>query len=181
MIDNLISDATALRATASGFDALRGKLPVPGDPHRSPDSVTVARQISELGKLITDLADEVLHRAAEHNREGRTAPAITAFAAAVRPAGEAASALGAAARRLSVLDEIEHLYDMLVVGNALGMADEALRRTADSLRAASAAVSPPPVRAQAARSRSTSPVSAPGPLPPAGPTPASPDRIARSR
>ena len=37
----------------TAFDAQRGKLPVLGDPHRSPDVVAVSRQISELGKLIT--------------------------------------------------------------------------------------------------------------------------------
>ncbi|WP_330433876.1 hypothetical protein OIC43_03535 [Streptomyces sp. NBC_00825] len=56
MINNPIAEAMALRATASGFDAQRGRLPVPGDPHRSPDSVTIARQISELGKPITESA-----------------------------------------------------------------------------------------------------------------------------
>ncbi|MGW9131974.1 hypothetical protein [Streptomyces sp. NPDC055681] len=49
-----ISDALALRATATAFDTQRGKLPVPADPHRSPDAVAVARQISEFGELITD-------------------------------------------------------------------------------------------------------------------------------
>lgn len=187
-----LSDALALRATASAFDAQRGKLPVPRDPHRSPDAVTVARQISELGKLITDLGDEVLHRAAEQDREGRTAPAIVGFAAAVRPACEAASALGAVAHRLSVLDQAEHLgnepgardareADRLVMGNALGIADKALRETADSLRAASAAISPPPVRAQAARSRSTTAAPSPAPPPTTVPPASPPGRIARSR
>ncbi|MFM9706532.1 hypothetical protein [Streptomyces galilaeus] len=87
-----ISDALALRATASAFDAQRGKLPVPGDPHRSPDAVAVALQISELGKLIADLGDEVLFRAAGQDQAPRTARVITSFAAAVEPAGEAASA-----------------------------------------------------------------------------------------
>jgi hypothetical protein len=192
LINNSISDALALRATASGFDAQRGKLPVPGDPHRSPNGVTVARQISELGKLIADLADEVLHRAAEQNREGRTVQAITSFAAAVRPAGEAAAALGAVAHQLSYLEQTEHLRDqpdardareaaVQVIGAALRTADVTLREAADSLHVASTTASPPSVRLQVARSRSTSPVSAPGPLPPAGPTAAPPDRITWSR
>ncbi|MFF3536407.1 hypothetical protein ACFYXP_20975 [Streptomyces sp. NPDC002466] len=192
MTNNPISDALALRATASGFDAQRGKLPVPGDPHRSPDSFTVARQISELGKLITDLADEVLHRSAEQNRESSTAPAITGFTAALRPAGQAASALGTVARQLSFLDQTEHLSSKpdirdareaveQVIGTALRTANVTLREAADALYVASATVLPPSVRIQAARSRSAGPVSAPGPLPPASPTPAPPNRIARSR
>ncbi|GHI94153.1 hypothetical protein [Streptomyces olivaceus] len=52
MFDTSSSDALALRATALGFDAVRGKLPVAGDPHRSLDSVTVVRQLSELSTLI---------------------------------------------------------------------------------------------------------------------------------
>jgi hypothetical protein len=83
-VDNTpLSDALALRATAFAFDAQRGKLPVPGDPHRSPDVVAVARQISELGKLVTDLGDEVLFRAADQGQAPHTARVITDFAAAV--------------------------------------------------------------------------------------------------
>ncbi|MEW1996995.1 hypothetical protein [Streptomyces coelicoflavus] len=52
LFDTSSSEALALRTTASGFDAVRGKLPVAGDPHRSPGSVTVARRLSELGTLI---------------------------------------------------------------------------------------------------------------------------------
>ncbi|MFD5675827.1 hypothetical protein [Streptomyces sp. NPDC127040] len=194
MNSNPLSDALAMRATASAFDAQRGKLPVPGDPHRSPDRVAVARQISELGKMITDLGDEVLFRAADQDREGHTARIITSFAAAVRPAGEAASALGAVAHQLSFLDQTEHLRDqpdardareaaVRVMDDALGTADVALREAADSLHAASATVSPPSVRFQAARSRSTTAAPAPGPLPPDGALEAAApqDRIARSR
>ncbi|MFD5030272.1 hypothetical protein ACFWM0_07590 [Streptomyces sp. NPDC058405] len=193
-----ISDALALRATATAFDAQRGKLPIPGDPHRSPDSVTVARQISELGKMITDLGDEVLFRAADQDREIHTARVITSFAAAMGPAGEAASALGSVAHQLSFLDQTEHLRDQpdardareaaaRVMDDALGMADTALREAGDSLHAASATVSPPSVRLQAARSWSTTtapaPAPAPGPMPTAGAPAAAapPDRIARSR
>ncbi|MGW6207473.1 hypothetical protein ACWF9B_28040 [Streptomyces sp. NPDC055089] len=107
MINNPVSDALSLRAMAWEFDAQRGKLPQPGDPNRSPGNITVARQLSDLGKLITDLADEVLHHAAEQNREGRTSSAISDFAAAIGPAGEAASALGAVAHQLSFLDQTE--------------------------------------------------------------------------
>ncbi|MFD9427319.1 MULTISPECIES: hypothetical protein [unclassified Streptomyces] len=188
-----ISNALALRATASAFDAQRGKLPVPGDPHRAPDSVTVARQISELGKMITALGDEVLFRTAAQDRDAHTARVITSFAAAVGPAGEAASALGSVAHQLSFLDQTDHLRDQpdaldvreaatLVVIDTLDMADTALREAADSLHAASATVSPPPVRLQAARSRSTTAASSPAPPLATAPTAAAPPtRIARVR
>ncbi|WP_405746728.1 hypothetical protein OG422_27375 [Streptomyces sp. NBC_01525] len=84
MNDTRVTDALALRAMASAFDAQRGKLPVEGDPHRSPDGVAIARQISELGKLISDLGNDVLFRTADHGREARTLRVIDGFAGAVR-------------------------------------------------------------------------------------------------
>ncbi|MFI7101851.1 hypothetical protein ACIBK8_21075 [Streptomyces sp. NPDC050161] len=188
-----ISDALALRATASAFDAQRGKLPVPGDVHRSPDSVAVARQISELGALISSLGDEVLFRVVDHDQEAHSARVITSFAGAVGPAGEAASALGAVVHQLSFLNQTEHLRDQpdardareaaaRVTDDALGTADTALREAADSLHAASATVSPPSVRLQAARSRSTTAAPAFASPPPTVPGAAAPaDRIARGR
>ncbi|MDX3585603.1 hypothetical protein [Streptomyces europaeiscabiei] len=194
MDNSPISDALALRATASAFDAQRGKLPVPGDPHRSPDAVAVARQISELGKLITDLGDEVLFRAADHDQAPHTARVITSFAAAVEPAGEAASALGAVAHQLAFLNQTERLRDrpdardareaaVRVMEEALATTDAALRDGANSLHSASATVSPPSVRFQTARSRSTTATPAPGQLPPGVTTAvaSSSDRIARGR
>lgn len=184
------SDALALRATASVFDAQRGKLPSPGDLHRSPDSVAIAKQISELGQLITDLGDEVLFRAVAQDQEAHAARVITSFAAAVQPAGEAASALGTVAHQLSFLHRTEHLREQpyardaretaaRVMDDALGLADTALREAADSLHAASATIAPPPMRLQAARHRSTTAAPAP---PPAGAPAATPaDRTARSR
>ncbi|WP_327748053.1 hypothetical protein [Streptomyces europaeiscabiei] len=189
-----ISDALALRATASTFDAQRGKLPVPGDPRRSPDAVAVARQISELGKLIANLGDEVLFRAAGQDQAPHTARVITSFAAAVEPAGEAASALGAVAHQLAFLNQTESLRDqpdardareaaVRVMEDALATADAALRDGANSLHAASATVSPPSVRLQAARSRSTTAVPAMGQLPSGVTTvvASSSDRLARGR
>jgi len=193
-VDNTpISDALALRATASAFDAQRGKLPVPGDPHRSPDAAAVARQISELGKLITDLGDEVLFRAADQDQAPHTARVTTSFAAAVEPAGEAASALGAVAHQLAFLNQTESLRDQPdardareaavgVVEDALATADAALRDGANSLHSASATVSPPSVRLQAARSRSTTTAPASGSPPPGVTTTvSSSDRLARGR
>lgn len=158
------SDIRALRATASAFDAQRGKLPVLGDPHRSPDVVDVARQISALGELITDLGNEVRFSASQEP-EAHTARVVTGFAATVRPAGQAASALGEVAGQLSFLDRTEHLRDqpdaddareaaVQVIDDSLNTADTALREAADSLRAASATVSPPSVQPRAALSRS---------------------------
>ena len=186
-----IADALALHAAASLFDAQRGNLPDPGDLRRSPDSVAVAKQISELGQLITDLGDEVLFRAAAQDREPHAARVITSFAAAVRPADEAASALGAVAHQLSFLHQTEHLRDQpdardareaaaRVMGDALGVADTALGEAADSLHAASATLSPPAARLQAARHRSTTAT----PAPPPSDAPAvavAPDRTTRSR
>ncbi|MER5356953.1 hypothetical protein [Streptomyces sp. NPDC002785] len=188
-----VSDALALRATASAFDAQRGKLPAPGDPHRSPNSVAVARQISKLGALINGLGDEVLFRAVDQDQEFRSARVITGFAAAVGPAGEAASALGAVAHQLAFLNQTEHLRDqpdardareaaVRVTEDALGVADTALREAADSLHAASATVSPPSVRLQAARSRSATAGLASASPSPAGPgAPAPADQITRGR
>ncbi|GAA3820554.1 hypothetical protein [Streptomyces chiangmaiensis] len=188
-----LSDALALRATASAFDAQRGKLPVPGDPHRSPDVLAVARQISELGKLVTD-GDEVLFRAADQDQAPHTARVITNFAAAVEPAGEAASALGAVAHQLAFLNQSESLRDqpdardarkaaVRVMEEALATAGAALHDGANSLHAASATVSPPSARLQAARSRSATTAHSPGsPLPNVTTAVAAPsDRIARGR
>ncbi|MBE4741477.1 hypothetical protein [Streptomyces caniscabiei] len=189
-----ISDALALRATASAFDAQRGKLPVPGDPHRSPDAVAVARQISELGKLITDLGDEVLFRAVSQAPGPHTARVVASFAAAVEPAGEAASALGAVAHQLAFLNQTESLRDqpdardareaaVRVMEEALATAGAALHDGANSLHSASATVSPPSARLQAARSRSATTARSPGSPPPnvATAVAAPSDRIARGR
>ncbi|MEU3712168.1 hypothetical protein [Streptomyces catenulae] len=192
MTNTRVTDALALRTMASAFDAQRGKLPVEGDPHRSPDGVSVARQISELGKLITDLGNDVFFRAAESNREAHTSRVIDGFAGAVLPAGEAASALGSVAHQLSLLDLTEHLRDqpdardareaaMQVMGESLETADRALHDAATSLHIAAQGVSPSSARLQAARRRSTIAASAspPAPTPAVSADPAA--RTARSR
>ncbi|MFI5917811.1 hypothetical protein ACIA8M_04600 [Streptomyces anulatus] len=188
-----VPDARALRSAAENFDALRGTLPIPGDPHRGPDSVTVAQQISEVGKRITALGDEILFRTASPNLDDHTARVISDFAAAVEPAGEVASALGSVAHQLSFLERTEHLRDQpdamdareaatLVIDDALGLADASLRNASNSLYAAAAAASPPPRQLRAARSRSTTaaplPAAAPSTVPPAA---ATPSRTARGR
>ncbi|MFB6838938.1 hypothetical protein [Streptomyces sp. NPDC056361] len=166
MTTNSLSDALAIRATASAFDAQRGKLPIPGDLHRLPGSAAVAQQISELGKLITELGDEVLFRTVNREHGSRTSLAVSSFSAAVRPAGEAASALGEVAEQLAFLERTEHLHERpdardaretagRVIDEALGTADTALREAGDSLHAASTAVSPPSSRLRAALNRTT--------------------------
>lgn len=183
MTTNPLADALAIRATASAFDAQRGKLPIPGDPHRLPGSVAVAQQISELGKLITELGDEILFRTANREHRSRTSLAVPSFSAAVRPAGEAAAALGEVAQQLAFLERTEHLHDRpdtrdareaagRVIDEALGTADTALREAADSLHAASTAVSPPSSRLRAALGRTTTPVYEAVPAAPAAPAPA---------
>ncbi|WP_371602248.1 hypothetical protein OG345_04970 [Streptomyces sp. NBC_01220] len=187
------SDVRAMRATASALDGQRSKLPVLADASRSPDVVGIAKQIAELGELITDLGNEVLFSTAGQDREAHTARVISGFAAAVQPTGEAASALGEVAHQLFFLDRTEHLRDqpdaddareaaVRVINESIRTADTTLREAAGSLRAASATVSPPSVRLRAALSRSTT--AAPSPAPPpftaqTGPAPA--NQIARSR
>ncbi|MEY9846376.1 hypothetical protein ABH940_003463 [Streptacidiphilus sp. BW17] len=189
-----ISDALALQAWADAFHAQRGQLPWSFSRPRPLDSAAVARQLSELGRLISELGDEVLLRAeAGPAPGGRQARVVTGFASAMRPAGKAASALGEVAHQLAFLDQTEHLRDqpdardareaaVHVIAAALGAANHALHEAARSLRAAAATVAPPSVRVQAARSRSTNPIAASGPLPSTDTTTAPvPGRIARGR
>lgn len=179
--------APALRATASRIDALRDNLTVPEDPLNSVDSHTIADQLSELGALISDMADQVLIRTVDRKRSGGPAPALAGFAAAVRSACDAAAALAFAVHRFSDLEQAGPLhdsfsaldYERLVMGNALAMADKALSAATDSLRDAAATPSPEAARTEAARNRSTAatPASSP-PLPAVAPSAA---RIARGR
>lgn len=153
----------------------------------------MARQTAEVGHLITDLADEVLHRAAAQNWGERPAPATTAYASAVQPASEAAAALASVSKQLAFMDQTEHLREQpdardareaatLVIGDALGMADRALLDAADGLHSASTALSPPSARLQAARRRSTTATPSSVPPPEAAPAAAArPGRIARGR
>ncbi|MFJ6101878.1 hypothetical protein ACIQHY_12865 [Streptomyces sp. NPDC092359] len=183
---DISSDALALRATASSFEAVRTRLPSVKDPGRPIDNVTISRQLSALGSLLNELGNELLFRTAEQRRDGHTSPAVVGFAAAIGPACTAASALGVVTHRLSVQHQAEHLgneaelgdYDWLVMGNALARANEALRETSEGLRASAAALSPSSARVEAARSRST-PSPAPMPLPP--PPAALPSQIRRER
>ncbi|OCC13954.1 hypothetical protein [Streptomyces sp. PTY087I2] len=155
--------------------------------------MTVAKQISELGKRITALGDEILFRTASPDLDDHTTRVVRGFAVAVEPAGEVASALGSVAHQLSFLERTEHLRDQpdamdareaatLVIGDALGLADASLRDASYSLYAAAAAASPPSRQLRAARSRSTTaaplPAAAPSTVPPAA---AASSRTARGR
>lgn len=182
-------DGPTLRATAARFDALRDNLPVLSDPLSSLDSHTIADQLSELSVLINYMADEILFRTVDRKRSGGPAPAIAGFAAAVRPACEAATALASVAHRLSSLDQAGRQhdgsgapgYDRLVMGNALAKADKAPRAAADSLRDASVTPSPEAARTQAARSRSTAAAPDSSPFPAAVLPAAPPGVITRGR
>lgn len=111
MSNTPVTDALALRAMASSLDAQRGKLPVLGDPRRSPEAVSVSRQISDLGRLITELGDEVLFRVAEPNQPPHSTRVAGAFAQASGGVGQAAAALGAVNRQLLFLKQTECLRE----------------------------------------------------------------------
>ncbi len=161
-----ISDALALRALASAFDAQRGKLPVVGDRHRSPEPVLVARQLGELNTLSTELADEVLFRTDAADTAPGAARIVTAFASAIGPAGRASAALGEVSHQLAFLSQTWPMRDKPdvrdvreaathVIEDSLADAESALRDAADVLHAESTTIAQPSLRLQAARARST--------------------------
>lgn len=165
MANTPTTDALALRDMASSFDAQRGKLPVLGDAHRSPEPTAVCRLIAELGELITQLSDEVLARVTAPDRAPHSDRVITAFASAVEPAGEAVTALGAVNHQLAFLAQTEPSHDhpwvrearesaVHVIEDALATANNALHDAATWLHAAATTHSPPSVRLRAALSRS---------------------------
>ncbi|MFF3750548.1 hypothetical protein ACFYYH_08830 [Streptomyces sp. NPDC002018] len=165
MANTPTTDALALRDMASSFDAQRGRLPVLGDAHRSPEPTAVCRLIADLGELTTQLSDEVLTRATAPDRAPHSHEVITAFASAVEPAGEAVTALGAVNHQLAVLAQTEPSHDhpwvrearesaVHVIEDALATANNALHDAATWLHAASTTLSPPSVRLRAALSRS---------------------------
>ncbi|MEV0035484.1 hypothetical protein [Streptomyces sp. NPDC050804] len=165
MVKTPATDALALRDMASVFDAQRGKLPVLGDPHRSPEPTTVCRRIAELGELITQLSDEVLLRVTDQGRAPHSDRVITGFASAIEPAGDDVAALGVVNHQLAFLAQTEPSHDQAdvrdareasvsVLEDALSLADEALHEAATRLHAASTTLLPPSARLRAALSRS---------------------------
>ncbi|MFE7576301.1 hypothetical protein ACFU5Z_16360 [Streptomyces sp. NPDC057521] len=158
------TDIRSLRAIAAALDAQRGQLPDLTDPLRPPVLGDVARQITALGQLAADMGHEVFFSDAREPQT-HTPKVIAAYTAAVRPTAEATSALGHVAEQLAFLNRTEHLRDqpdaddareaaVHVIDEALCMAHTTLRVVADSLRAASATISPPSVQLRAALSRS---------------------------
>lgn len=181
MSNTAIADALALRTMASSLDAHRGKLPVLGDRHRSPEPIQVSRQISQLGKLITELGDEVLFRVAEPNQPPHSARAAAAFAQATNGVGQAAAALGTVNQELLFLKETDHIREqpdakdareaaVRCLEDALGLAGGELEEAANCLHAASSTISPPSVRLQAALRRSPVSTATGGPPIPAANT-----------
>jgi hypothetical protein len=182
---SLLPQAHALRATAFAFDAQRGKLPIPEDPHRSPEPTSVSRQISELSKLIADLNDEVLVWTAHDHATPDDARVATAFAAALEPAGRAVAALGTVSHQLAFMDHTwarrhqpdvrdvhEHIPD--VIEDALADANTALQDAATVLHAAATSIAQPALRLKAALSRTTTAVTKPSPIPTGRPATANP-------
>jgi hypothetical protein len=184
------SPAHALRAAAFAFDAQRGKLPVAGDPHRSPELTFVSRQIAELSKLVTDLTDEVASRAARDSTAPGDTRVATAFAAALEPAGQAIAALGTVSHQLAFADhtwsrrhepDVHEVHEQIpdVIQDALAEADTALQDAATALH--SAAIAQPTLRLKAALSRTAAAVANPSRLPTTGPAPANPRAAAATR
>ncbi|MFE7124919.1 hypothetical protein [Streptomyces sp. NPDC057617] len=167
VVNTPTTDALTLRDMASSFDAQRGKLPVPGDPHRTPEPTAICRQIAELSSLLTQLSDEVLLRVTAQDRAPHSDRVITAFASAVEPAGEAVAILGTVSHQLAFLAQIEPSHNhadvreareasVHVLEDSLALAEAALYDAANRLHAASTTLLPPSVRLRAALSRSHS-------------------------
>ncbi|MFE4826754.1 hypothetical protein [Streptomyces sp. NPDC056672] len=195
MIKTPTADALNLRDIASSFDAQRGKLPVLGDPHRTPEPTAVCRRVVELGELIVQLSDEVLARVTDQDRAPHGDRVITAFASAIEPAGDAVAALGVVNHQLAFLAQTEPSHDQAdvrdareasvnVLEDALALADEALHEAATRLHAASTTLLPPSAQLRAALSRSHGAAdTAPSPEPAAktAPTTAGPPTAVRGR
>ena len=189
MNDDHSSESALLRFVGSHFDAQRAKLRVSGDDHRSPDFAAVARQISDLGKIVTSLGDELLSPSANPDRPSGSPRMRTGFTAVLRHAGDAISALGTAAHHL--LDEEAPLRDQRdvegaekaaaqAVAEAFSRADAALGDAGDLLHAAGTSTTAR--RLNAARSQSPAASPLPGPsLPPAPPSTGPANRTARGR
>lgn len=159
------AEVTRCSRPASAFDGQRGILPVLRNQPRSPDVVAVAKQISELRALITDLGTR--SSSGPPPRSTRPSPPGASPASLLLCDSLARCVrLGAVAHQLAFPDQTEHLRDQPDAQNAreaavrarddaLSTADMALRQTAASLHVASVTVSPPSVRLRATRSWAT--------------------------
>lgn len=179
MIIDPAEDATTLTTLATACDTVRAQLPLDGPPYQDLDLVTVSRQLSGLGDLVTHISDEVLFRSVQPGPTGsQRHHAIGAFASALDPLGRAISALGAVYPQVAFRAETSgwldspNLHDALraadtVIEENLDTASAALRETADGLNAASTCLRVDPYRVQVALHRSTgrSRATAPKPTP----------------
>ncbi|WP_269858011.1 hypothetical protein [Streptomyces sp. RPT161] len=186
------SPAHALRAAAFAFDAQRGKLPVAGDPHRSPEPTFVSRQIAELSTLVTDLSEEVASRAVHDSTAPADARVATAFAAALEPAGQAIAALGTVSHQLAFVDHtwarrhepgVRDVHGRIphVIEDALSEAHTALQDASTALHSAATLIAQPTLRLKAALSRTTTAIAKPSTVRTAGPAPAAPLAAAATR
>ncbi|NEA75444.1 hypothetical protein C8250_015470 [Streptomyces sp. So13.3] len=178
MIIDPADDATTLTALAAACDTVRAQLPLDGPPYQDLDLVTVSRQLSSLGDLVTHLSDEVLFRSVQPGpSSSQRHRAIGAFASALDPLGRAISALGCVYPQIAFRDETSgwldspNLRDALrsadtVIEENLDTASEALRETADGLNAASTYLRVDTHRVQVALHRSTARSRATAPTPP---------------
>ena len=191
MNDDHSSEAALLRFVGSHFDAQRAKLRVSGDDRLPPDFAAVARQISDLGKIVTSLGDELLSPSADPDRSSGSARMRTGFTAVLHHAGDAISALGTAVHQLALLDEEAPLGDQRdvegaekaaaqAVAEALSRADTALGDAGDLLHAAGTSTTARRLHAARSQSPAASPLPGP-PLPPAPPSTGPANRTARGR
>ncbi|GLW58003.1 hypothetical protein [Kitasatospora phosalacinea] len=105
------SEASALRAVAELIDDKRAKLPAGGSPFVLPKPVEVGRQVVGLGRVVAELGDEYLFRAAESAPQQYTVLAAEAFASASGSVAQAASALGAVAQQLAFIARTANMHD----------------------------------------------------------------------
>ncbi|MCZ4122698.1 hypothetical protein [Streptomyces sp. H39-S7] len=129
MIIDPAEDATTLAALATACDTVRAQLPLDGPPYQDLDLVTVSRQLSGLGDLVTHLSDEVLFRSVQPGPTGsQRHRAIGAFASAVDPLGRAISALGAVYTQVAFRDETSRWPDSPNLRDALRPPTRSSRR-----------------------------------------------------
>ncbi|WP_143686997.1 hypothetical protein [Streptomyces sp. TLI_171] len=159
------------------IDDKRAKLPAGGGPFVLPEPVEVGRQIAGLGRVVAELGDEYLFRAAEPTPQGYTVLAAEAFASAGSSVAQAASALGAVAQQLAFIARTANMHDepryqearALAYGTAeyaVETARDDLAEATQILRAAAAEISLPQVRTRhnsVTRSPRTAPATQPSP------------------
>lgn len=188
------AEALALRVMATAFDALRDHLPSPDPPDRNPDLITISHLVSDFGRTVSDLSDEVLFRAANDNPSDAQQRAMRGFGATMPRAGRALDALATVYQELVFLHWAGHqapnanLRDgqqdaRRVIREQFCEAHDALCDAATGLRLTADRISSPTPRCQAAHIRSPQRAATAGTPPPAlPPAPAAtPDPRGRGR